>query len=341
MKTCKNCNINVNDDEIYCPQCGDMLLGCAANNELPRRIGTSSTPAAPLPMTVGDIVLGKRYGKRMISALRVIATVIGIAFALAFIYCGVMCVLGIKTYGLPAERQTIFGILALPVGMLVGFLVYFILNIFITHFENLSLVGRNTEAQLIMLENQSALISALINTVAESNRRIDVIGEMLDDHIRIQEEQTRTLEQLAEAQNEPNDSDSAVIEENINLINENLCAGAANTQTLLERVETAVSFGLNKLYKMFYTALNHGDEAPEESFTPPRPRPARIERIDEPAAEPVVSEPVAAESAPVAESEPEPVYTPAEPEVPAAVEEAPAVDNDDDDDGEAFMLPTE
>ena len=251
MKTCKNCNINVNDDEIYCPQCGDMLLGCAANNDMPRRIGASNAPAAPAPMTVGDITLGKRYGKRTISALRVIATVVGIAFALAFIYCGVMCVLGIKTYGLPAERQTLFGIMALPVGMLVGILVYFILNIFITHFENLSLVGRNTEAQLVMLENQSALISALINTVADSNRRIDVIGEMLDDHIRLQEDQNRTLEQLTEVQNNTGDNNSAALEENINLINENLCAGAANTQTLLERVESAVSFGLSKLYKMF------------------------------------------------------------------------------------------
>ncbi len=274
MKTCKNCNIEVPDDEIFCPKCGEMIDRRFDPEDVMIQ-GAYSPPQALGPMSISDVVLTRRYGKNIINALRAVAKAIAFVTAGSIIAIGVLTILGKDPLGLPPQRQMLVGILALPIALIVGFLLYFLCNIAVTKYENLSLVGRNTEAQLQLLENQSQLIASLADTMNENSRRIDVIGEMLDDVLRVSERQVQAVENLpenlpvGESSAEKSLTDDSARDDNLSLINENLCNGAANTQIMLRRVENAVNNGLNKLYRMWYAALNKGEEPPEEDLPAP------------------------------------------------------------------------
>ena len=310
MKTCRYCNIEVDDEEIFCPKCGEMLSGEGPAFEDGRRSGGFSSPPQPEPLSRSEVVLNKRYGKRIIQALRSIATAISFVTAGAILAVGVLTILGKNPLKLPDDRQMLVGILALPVALIVGFLLYFLFNIVITKYENISLIGRNTEAQLSLLENQSQLISALLDAMNENNRRVDVIGEMLDDVLRLEERQISAVEQLSAERErggeaEPAPEDTAR-DESLALINENLCNGAANTQTMLRRLESAVNNGLGKLYKMWYAALNRGAEPPEDSSDTPAPEPAA-----KPASQPAAKPAAKPAPQPAAKPAPQPAAKPA------------------------------
>ncbi len=256
MKNCPVCNINLPDDEIYCPTCGELLLVCGQPSER-RRVVPAISGSLPTAMTMKDIMLGKQYGKRTVKALRVLAIIASVLLGLAMIVCGVLIMTGLQDFGLTKDQGMLVGIAALPTGIILGLLVYFILNISLIKYENISLIGRNTEAQLCLLENQSALLSTIMTTVAETNRRINGIDDRLDELISAGQElagqndslmkQLRQMEQRTEtAADQREDTYISAASQ----LSEGMKVIFTNQKSFFTRMESCVASGLVRILSL-------------------------------------------------------------------------------------------
>jgi len=189
MSKCPVCGVENAAGSKFCQFCGaDMMPFPAAPTPPPAPgfippqevFAPSASPVgAPAPNATlrtssNGMVFYDYYGSATITALRVLMIVLCSLIAAAGVFMGVMVMIDWgDTEGILLGLALILG------GAAAGFLYYFLLNIALIKYRNISLTGRNTEAQFHATRAQTESIEMLaqkVDAIALSVDRMQGIG---------------------------------------------------------------------------------------------------------------------------------------------------------------------
>lgn len=195
MKSCQFCNCEIPSGSRFCPICGQTLNADAhaAYSPLPEPPKPASFPAHDSD-DLSAFETRYTYGATFCTVLRVISVIISVLVFAAAVVFGTICII---------DAKILAGCAVIGCGLVGAFVIFFLLNIGVIFFENLSLTGRNTETQYRISLAQLEILGRISAAQEESlqlnrcalNLLKTIDGECFDSG-KQQERQTELIEKL-------------------------------------------------------------------------------------------------------------------------------------------------
>lgn len=173
-RVCKYCGADVRPESVFFP-------GVPAPSVNRVRVNLASEPA-------------HSYGVSMIKAMRVLAVVLSAASAVGMAVYG-----GVTIHG----GSVLPGILMIVGGIVLGFALYFLFCMGIIFYENVSMVGFNTEKSQLIADNSIHLLQQMIveqkNQLDDLRRQTEMLEQLVDEQeerAEVSDERNTLLRQL-------------------------------------------------------------------------------------------------------------------------------------------------